>query len=119
MLDGQILIAQALCRFFGRVHDALCLTRKVDIIVAGDLGHALYRRVELREHRVAVNAHFAQQRRDKSAVLIDEGVQQMLRAYILIVVFHRHGFGGLDHFKCLLGEVLCIHKNTFFAKLIN
>ena len=114
VLDGKILIAQTLCRFLGGVHNAIGFAREVDLIVAGDLGHALDRRVKLGEHRIAVNAHLSQQRRDKAAVLINEGIQQMLGGNILIVVFHRHGFGGLDHFKCLLGEVLCIHKNTFF-----
>ena len=90
VLDGQILIAQALCRFLGGVHNALGLAREVNVIVAGDLGHALDRRVKLGEHRVAVNAHLAQQRRDKAAVLINEGIQQMLGGDILIVVFHRH-----------------------------
>ena len=90
VLDGQILITQALCRFLGGVHNALGLAREVDIIVSGDLGHALDRRVKLGEHRVAVNAHLAQQRRDKASVLINEGIQQMLGGDILIVVFHSH-----------------------------
>ena len=114
VLDGKVLVAQALCRFLGSVHDALGLAGKIDVIVAGDLGHGVYGRVELGEHRVAVNAHLAKQRRDKTAVLIYERIEHMLRGYILIIVLHRHGFCGLEHFESFLSEVLCIHKNTFF-----
>ena len=59
MLDGQVLVAEALCRFFGCLHHSVGLSGEVDIVVAGNLGQGCNSGVKLCKHGVAVNAHLA------------------------------------------------------------
>ena len=61
MLDGKVLVAEALCRFLGCLHHPVGLTGQVHIRVARDLGQRRNCGVELCKHGVAVNAHLAQQ----------------------------------------------------------
>ena len=100
---------------FGGGEDAAELGGHVDLAaVAADLGKRRYRAVKLRKHRVAVNAHALEEGGDEAAVLIDEGVEQMLRGDIAVAVLLRHGLRGLHRFDSFLSEILSVHKTRSF-----
>ena len=95
--------------------DAAEIGGHVDLAaVAADLGQRGDGAVKLRKHRVAVNAHALKQGGDEPAVLIDEGVEQMLRGDIAVAVLLRHGLCGLHRFDSFLSEILSVHNVRSF-----
>ena len=115
VFDGEVLVAHGLCGLFGGGEDAAELGGHVDLAaVAADLGQRGDSAVKLRKHRVAVNAHALKQGGDEPAVLIDEGVEQMLRGDIAVAVLLRHGLCGLHRFDGFLSEILSVHNVRSF-----
>ena len=47
-----------------------------------------------------------------TAVLVDQGIEQVLRGDIVISVFEGHGLSGLDSLKAFLSQILCIHTSN-------
>ena len=58
------------------------------------------------------DAHLSQQGGNQTAVLVDQGIEQVLRRDVVVSVFKGHGLGSLDGLKAFLGQVLCIHMSN-------
>jgi len=119
VLHRQIFVAHAFGGLLGGFQHSVGLGRQIYLRGGGAayLGQTGNGGVKLRQKPVAVHAHLAQQRRDEPAVLIDQGIQQMLRCYILIVVFIRHAFGGFYCFNGFLRIVVGIHCSSLLIQL--
>ena len=109
VLDRDVGVAHRLGRLFGRSDDAAGLRGEIGIAGAADLRQGGNGAVQLGQHRVAVNAHLAEQGGDQTAVLIDERVEQMLGHDIVVSVFECHGLCRLDGLQAFLSQVLRIH----------
>ncbi len=109
VLDRYVGVAHRLGRLFGRSDDAAGLRGEIGIAGAADLRQGRNGAVQLGQHRVAVNAHLAEQGGDQTAVLVDERVEQMLGHDIVVSVFECHGLCRLDGLQAFLSQVLRIH----------
>ena len=111
MFHGDILIAHGFRGLFGGADGAVALRGEIHLAHAADLRQRGNGRIKLGEDGVAVYLHFAEQRRDQPAVLIDESIEKMLGGDIVVAVFLRHGFGGADRVQTFLGEFFRVHEN--------
>ena len=53
----------------------------------------------------------------KTAFLIGERIQKMLRHDLHVLVFDRHALGGVDRFECLFCKFLCVHNVHLLEKV--
>ncbi len=114
VLHGGVLVPHGFGGLFGGVDGPVGVGGEVDGVHVPHLGQLADGAVQLGQHGVSVHAHFAQQRGDQSPVLVHQGVEQMLRRDILVVVLLGHGLGGLDGLQALLGIGFSVHTNTPF-----
>ena len=77
-------------------------------------GHLSYRGIEHREQFVRVRPRLFQQSGDKPAVLVHEGVKQVLRHNLHILVFYCNTLRRAESFQRLFSEFLCVHILTSF-----
>ena len=113
VLNGEILVVQLFGGLFGKVQDLADLGRGIDLAAAaGDARELADESIDLREQTVTVDAHLAKEGSDQSAVLIEQGVEQMLACHILVAVFLRHVLRGLDGFQSLLRIFFSIHSSS-------
>ena len=116
VLNGDVAVAHLLGDLLGEAQYLAQLRRGIDLAAAAaDAGQLAYLGVQLREQRVAVDAHPAEQRADEAAVLVDEGVEQVLARQVLVAVLLGHGLGGIYGFNRFLGVFFSVHgDNTSF-----
>ena len=92
VLNGDEIILHVLRHALGEGEHLARLGGGIDLAArAGDAREVPDDGIELGEHGVAVDAHARKERADQAAVLIDEGIEQMLRGDILIAVLLRPG----------------------------
>ena len=118
VLHGHILIAGGFGGLFRGAEDPVCVIGQVDLKIPGDPGQSGNGRVQLREEGIAVHAHAGEKGGYEPAVLIDEGVKDMLRGHIVIAVFLGHGLGRLHRFQCFLRKILCVQMKISFRRVI-
>ncbi len=78
VLDRDVFVVQLFGSLLGKVQDLADLGRCIDLAAAaGDAGELPDQRVELGQKAVAIDAHLTEERPNESAVLIEQGVEQM------------------------------------------
>ena len=110
VLHGEIFVPHGLGRLLRGADDPACLLGQVNLGVPAHLGQGGDSGVQLRKRGVAVHAHTAQQGGDQAAVLVDQGVEQVLRHQVIVMVLLGHGLGRLDGFQGFLGIFFSVHN---------
>ena len=116
VLHGNIFVPHALCGLFRRTDYEIRLRGEIhfsagNLRQGGDVG------IKLRQKIVAVRSHFAEDGGDKSAVLVNQGVEKMLRNKGLVFVFPCYVLSVLNGFDGFLCEILSIHRITCFVMI--
>ena len=112
MLHGGILVPHGLGGLLGGIDRPVGVGGEIDGVGIAHLGQLTDGAVQLRQHGVAVHAHFAQQRGDQSPVLVDQRIEQMLRRNIVVAILLGHGLCGLDGLERLARIGFSVHRNT-------
>ena len=112
MLHRDVGVSHGLGGLLGRGQDPVGLRRKIRVGGAAHFRQGGNGGVKLCQHGVAVDAHLSQQGGNQTAVLVDQGIEQVLRRDVVVSVFEGHGLGSLDGLKAFLGQVLCIHMSN-------
>ena len=99
MLHGNVFVSLSLRIFFCGNQYAVGVGRNVDAAGfsagAGDDRNRVNRAVYGAEQRSSVYAHLFDERADQPAVLIQQRVEQVLRMYLLILIFQSYALGCL------------------------
>ena len=109
MLHGDVLIAHGLGGLLGGVDGAAGLVGGVDLGLTAHLRELGNGGVQLGQDLVAVRAQPFEDGLDRAAVLVDQGVEQMLGHDEVIAVLLCHGLRGLQSLDGILRVIVFVH----------
>ena len=121
MLNGDVFVLHGRGKPFRFVQDFVGDRGDVDLIGLsaasahrGDPGNCA---VEEGKEIVGIHTHLFKKLGNKTAFLIGERIQKMLRHDLHVLVFDRHALGGVDRFECLFCKFLCVHNVHLLEKV--